>query len=267
MCHLRNVLATAAILVGSATVVHAAPQILGVVATAEPLTMQCTDTQCRVQIPTLCLEATRTPPVTGQIYRPVKTSVFTVLARNGAGQTVRVPLAHATFRAARGYTANEVTLPVSGLRARGLTPVALAMSAGTVLIPAPVPGDAHAITPAEVAHARDALWPMARQVLQQRQRKVATIGLVSRLLNQTPEAGPMAAGPRRDLWARTFGTAPGAAARAARAGPAVSALRTCQRMVAQGYIFTLRGCLETRLDSLLSDVNVAYWQDAAHGGA
>lgn len=263
MPQLTKVLATAVFLFSSATAAHAAPQILGVVATAQPLKLHCADGHCQAEVPTLCLEHQRKAPIGGEVYKPTDLSVFSVLARNAAGQTVQVPLRDAVFRAVRRYTASRVVLSTAGMRARGLTPVALTVKAGTILIPAPVPGDRSPISRAEVERVKDVLWPMAEHVIDKRRLKLDTIGLVNRLLNQTPVAGPMTKAARNDLWHNTFGTPPRAAEGGA-AGLAAGALGACQRSIAKGLTFTLRECLETRVDDLLTDIDVEYWLDVKH---
>ncbi|WP_127903671.1 hypothetical protein [Solirhodobacter olei] len=262
---MTNILGPALVLLSSAASARAAPQILGVVATAEPLNLQCSDNRCEVEVPTLCLEAKRETPLAGRVYKPMDSKVFSVVARNSAGKMVHVPLPEATFRVARGYTASRVVLATSGLRARGLMPVALSVTAGTILLPAPIKGDTNPITQAEISRVKDTLWPLAERVFQKRRQKVETVGMVNRLLNQAPVAGPMTASQRKDLWSTTFGTSPMAATGGA-TGQAVAALGTCQRIVAKGLIFTLRECLATRVDSLLTDIDVAYWREASHGG-
>lgn len=266
MRRLTKVLGTAVLLVSSAAGAQAAPQILGVVATAQPMKLHCSDGRCLVEVPTLCLQAQRQTPSGGVVYKPLEASVFSVLARNGAGKTVRVPMTGATFRVFRGYTASRVSIAASGLRARGLTPVALSVTRGTILIPAPVQGDPDPITPAEVARAKTALWPMARHLMKQRRQEVAAIGMVNRLVNETPLAGPMTAAARKTLWRDTFGT-PAQAGGGGAAGRAAAELGICQDYVAKGLIFTLHGCLQTRADRLLTRLNIAYWHKAKHGGA
>jgi hypothetical protein len=233
MRHLTKLLGMAAFVFSCATGAHAAPQILGVIPTTQPLKLHCADNRCQVQVPTLCLEAKRKPPIGGHIYKPVDSSVFSVVARNGAGKTVHLPLRDAVFRVTGGYAASQVVLATSGMRSRGLTPVALTVAAGTILIPKPVPGDTDPITRAEIKRVKHSLWPKAKRVLKKRRQQFEAIGIVNRLLNETPVVGLMTAAARKDLWRNTFGKPSWAAAGKAK-GLAVGALVVCQRKVAKG---------------------------------
>jgi len=266
MRQLTKILGTAAFLFSCATGAQAAPQMLGVVATAQPLKLHCAGGLCQAQVPTLCLQPKRQTPLSGHVYKPMDSSVFSVLARNGAGKTVHVPLPHAVFRVTDGYTASQVVLATSEMRSRGLTPVALTVAAGTILVPAPVPGDTDPITRAEIERVKHSLWPMAENVFKRRRHKFEAIGIVARLLNETPVAGLMAPAARKDLWRNTFGKPSWAASGKAK-GLAVGALVVCQRKVAKGYDFSLRQCLENRVRDLLTDINIDYWRDVKHDGA
>ena len=265
MRQLTKVLGTVGFLLLSSAGAYAAPQILDAVATAQPQKLHCVNGQCQVQIATLCLEQKRKDPIEGHVYTPMDASVFTVVALNRAGKTVEVPLPNAVFRAARGFTATAVMFPTSGLQARGLKPLALTVSAGTILVPAPVPGDAHPDTQAELARVTNVYWPQAEHLLKTQPQKVGAIGMLNRLLNATPVAGMMPATARRDFWRGTFGMRPQGAPGSATA-LAADALATCQGYIEKGFFFTLRQCLETRVDKVLIGVNVEYWQAAKHAG-
>ena len=265
MRQLTKALGTAALLFTAATGAQAAPQMLGVVAAPGPLALQCAGSNCTVDITTLCLEADRTTPAGGEVYIPSDASVFSVLARNDAGKTVKLALTHAVFRAARGYTATRISIDASALRARGLSPVALLVPKGTFLIPAPVPGDKSPTTSAQVQRVKTTLWPLAEQLFKTQRQKVETIGMVNRLLNATPATGPMQAAARADIWQDTIGKPPPETAAGA-AHQAADLLAGCQRNVDKGVTFTLRECLQTRVDALLSEVNIEYWRGAAQDG-
>ena len=51
---------------------QAAPQILGLMASAEPVPMTCVDGTCTAELSSVCLQQQRPTPLTGTVYRPAK---------------------------------------------------------------------------------------------------------------------------------------------------------------------------------------------------
>ena len=78
--------------------VAAAPQILGLVATAAPMPQTCGDGVCAAEFSAFCLHRHRTMPVAGIAYRPAEGAelTLTVTGPGGVKRSETVPsLTHA----------------------------------------------------------------------------------------------------------------------------------------------------------------------------
>ena len=145
----KTIMAAAALAVLPATA-NAAPQLLGVVATSQPLKLECGAETCAVELSTFCLQSERDTPDRHYVYTPHDLSVFKLVAINDAGETSEVPLTAAKVRAERGYTAARIEFSVRDLKAKGLNAKSLHVAEGGVLVPMPVVGDPNPILEGEV---------------------------------------------------------------------------------------------------------------------
>lgn len=243
---------------------QAAPQLLGVVASSSPLRLHCEGNMCRTEISTICLQAHRDTPERYQAYTAHDQSTFTLRVVNADQHTIDLPLADGVFTSIRGYTAVEVAVDVAALRARGLDPVSMSVAKDGMLIPVAVAGDPDPIAQEEIVHAMASLKPAAEDVFKTHSPEYEAIRLVNRLLNETPMKGRMAKADREQLWDNTFGES-------ARESSGVGAHRAadiagyCQYRTKQGRFFSVRRCLEQRLDGMLMDINTEYWRAVQPG--
>lgn len=249
---------------GASSPVHAAPQILGIIASAAPLRLHCIDGTCRTEVSTYCLQAERATPDRHHTYTAVDPSVFSVLAEAPDGNTVRVPLALAGIRSERGYTAAQIAFSDDFLRQRGLKPVALAVADGGVLVPAAIVGDADPIRKGEVETVVASLQPIAADVFKKHGKDYEAIRIVNRLINETPEHGRLASADREHLWQNTFGENPRESVNVGMRR-AADVLGYCQYRTKQGRFFSVRRCLENRLDGMLMEINGDYWRAVKPG--
>ncbi len=250
--------------VATASAAQAAPQLLGVVASDAPVTLQCSAGTCRTELPTFCLQSERDTPDRDYIYMVHDTSVFRIITRTADGKTVELPLQTAKVKSVRGYTAAKIEFSTYDMAARGLSPLSLKIGKGGILVPMPVAGDENPIRENEVAEAEAALLPVADRVFKQHGIEFEAVKIVNRLLNETPEHGRMAKADRDNLWQNTFGENPresvgGGMHRAA------DVLGYCQYRTGQGRFFSVRRCLEQRLDGMLMNINTDYWRAVKPG--
>lgn len=243
---------------------HAAPQLLGVVASSAPLNLHCEDDTCRTEISTICLQAHRETPERYQAYTAHDPSAFSLRVVNPNQDEISIPLPEGAFRSIRGYTAVEVTIDIASLRAGGFEPVSLSVTKHGMLIPVAVADDPDPIAQDEIVHAMTSLKPVAEDVFKTHSPEYEAIRLVNRLLNETPMKGRMAKADRDQLWDNTFGES-------ARESSAVGAHRAadivgyCQYRTKKGKFFSVRRCLEQRLDGMLMNINTEYWRAVQPG--
>ena len=92
----------------------AASQVLGLVASnGMPTPLKCADGQCGAQFSTFCLQQSRPAPSRGDGYSVAAGGSLTLIARNAAGQTLRLP-ANDTLEihSVIGFTSVEISLPM-----------------------------------------------------------------------------------------------------------------------------------------------------------
>lgn len=249
---------------GSLQVAHAAPQMLGVVASSAPLRLHCEGDVCRTQISTICLQAHRDTPKRHQAYEAHNPGAFTVLARNADNKVVPVALTQSSFTSIRGYTAVEVAVDVSSLHDTGLVPMSLTVEHDGLLVPVAEANDPDPIETDEIIHAMASLKPAADDVFKQHGPEYEAVRLVNRLLNETPMNGRMAKADRDQLWDNTFGET-ARESTGAGAKRAADVTGYCQYRTKQGRFFSVRRCLEQRLDGMLMDINTDYWRAVQPG--
>ena len=243
---------------------QAAPQLLGVIASASPIKLQCDAGTCAVELTTFCLQSERDTPGRHAVYTAHDLSVFRIVAEDANGKRADVPLGSAKVSAERGYTAARIEFSVRDLAARGLTPKALSVAAGGILVPMPVAGDPNPIMDGEVEHAMASLQPVANRIFKLHATEVEAIKVVSRVLSEIPAKGRMKKHDRENLWQNTFGET----ARES-IGPgmhrAADVVGYCQYRTSQGRFFSVRRCLEQRLDGMMMNVNTEYWKAVKPG--
>lgn len=243
---------------------QAAPQMLGVISSASPLTLNCEGDVCKAEISTICLQAERDTPERYQAYVAHDNAAFSLVALDQNDRAITVPLPESSFSSVRGYTAVEVSMDVSELRKRGVEPKSLSVTNDGLLIPVAVTDDPNPIAPGEVEHVLASLKPAADKVFKQHGPEYEAIRLVNRVINETPMKGRMAKTDREQLWDNTFGES-------ARESSGVGTHRAadvvgyCQYRTKQGRFFSVRRCLEQRLDGMLMDINSEYWRSVQPG--
>ena len=90
-------------------------------------------------------------------------------------------------------------------------------------------------------------------------RDYEAVRIVNRLINETPERGRMAKADREHLWQNVFGETPKESVGEGM-HRAADVLGYCQYRTKMGRFFSVRRCLEDRVDGMLMDLNTEYWK-------
>ena len=230
----------------------AAPQIMGLVATAEPAPMQCADGQCSVLLSAFCLQEKRLPPDLDSAYLPAEAGQVILVATAADGQTTRLEAdGLVEFRSRYGYTAIQAQLPLE--RLAGASPVSLALEVKprAALLPVTALGDPDPLTAKEIATATGP-WRLAAEAVMEGDREGAESARIAmRLINSLPAVGDTRINERESLWRRVAGAAP------------VLARQTfdaCIRSVDQAVGYPLRKCLEERHEKLQVQNTREFWR-------
>ncbi len=251
---------------GFARPVVAAPQILGLVAYNEAVPLKCGWGQCSAELITLCLQKHRDNPLPNTPYTFHGEGKATLVVTDAAGKQKRLPAGdHVRITSARSFTAVRVELTERKLRELGGVSVAVKVDKGMSLIPVPKPDDLNPITEDEIAYTTAYLRVEADRWLHGTAPKTVAARIVNRMINHTPRVGRVDASQWQSIWNKGV-QHEGGDDRAAGRTEAEDIYGACRYMVGDlGRYFSMRRCLESKHDSLMLDMNTAYWRATKPG--
>ena len=245
------------------------PQILGIVASAEPVPLTCDEYGCTAQLSAFCLQRHRAVPFAGTPYVPAPGSegAFTLVATDATGARVRHSVDEAvTFHSARGNRAVTLHLDAAVLAASDLSRPALAVGARASLVPQTVAArlDDPQVA-AEVALVAGPLRVVAEREVDRGGSAIDAARALNRQINRRAAAGideVGAGGPPTwyagaDEPAAAEGDGPGVAM-------ARDAFARCAASPGGGFV-TFRQCLSAQHDMFIDPLNRAYWQAVSAG--
>ncbi|MFQ5620023.1 MAG: hypothetical protein ACE5FR_13755 [Rhodospirillales bacterium] len=243
----------------------AAPQILGMVATAEPMPLVCAGGTCSAEFSTFCLQDKRVPPRSGTAYTVARGEGLTLLVTGSDGSKRRLPAAGLVrVASARAYMAVTVSVAGPDLKALGATRASIAVGRRVSLVPVPVPGDPWPLSGHDVASATGPLRAAAASLFDRGGENMVAARITNRLINAAPANGPLAPHGRDGLWRRVMGADPADAADPGTLS-AARIFTLCRGLAAEGAYSTLRRCLEKQHDALMVETNGRYWQTLGAG--
>jgi len=231
---------------------HAAPQIMGLVATTEPVPMQCADGECTALLSAFCLQEKRLPPDFDSAYLPAgPEQVFLVVTTADGRKTGIDASGLVEFRTRYGYTAIEASLPMESLTAE--RPISLALEVGprAALLPVAKAGDADLLSAEEIATATGPWRLAAETVMEGDSEGAASARIAMRLVNALPMAGDVQPDEREQLRRHIVGGAPAMARQT---------FDACIRSVDQAVGYPLRKCLEERHERLQMENTREFWR-------
>jgi hypothetical protein len=259
--------AAALLLAGGApgSAVAGETQILGVVASADPLPMTCAKGSCMADLSTFCMEEMAGVPVRGTPYRvaPGAALALEIVGHGPDGDVVRVPAdGLARLTAVRGYRGVRVELSAAAVRALGITDPGVVVGPMVSLVPA---ADLAADDPETVQRIAAVTGPvraLARDVVEEGAPGTGAAILTNRLLNAIPDDRSGDVPDRLGLWREVSAHADvEPEARVLAEGAA----RRCAGLPGGGFI-TFRQCIAAEHDMFLTPLNRALW-DAAGAGS
>lgn len=230
----------------------AAPQIMGLVATAEPVPMQCAGGQCTALLSAFCLQEKRLPPNFYSAYLPAASDQVVLVVTAADGGTTRMEAGGLVeFRSRYGYTAIEARLPLDRLAVMQPISLALDVRPRAAMLPVAKAGDPDPLTAEEIATATGPWRLAAEAVMEGDLESAASARTTMRLVNALPVAGDILAGERERLWRRIASSAPALARRT---------FDACIRSVDQAIGYPLRKCLEERHEKLQVENTREFWR-------
>ena len=262
---LSAVLAPLLLILG-ASQAAAAPQILAVIASAEPVTLQCERGECGAEFTAYCIEKARSSPPVGTAYRVHDPNTLVLDGVRRDGSTVRLAGSELlTITTERGHTAVRMSLPSRVLRQFDLASVRVSIGEGASLIPQPIAGDRWPHSEMDIALATGPLRTAAAAIVDNGGAQIEAARVTLRMVNGLPRAGRTTQTERDQAWLR-FAPAADADGRALAGGRALAeaGFERCSVTTRAGMM-SLRQCLGSLHDSFIGKLNTQYWKSLETG--
>jgi len=242
----------------------AAPQVLAVAATQEPLDFQCYNGVCEVELSAMCLQKRRRFPTSDNVYHANDNHGFTLILRGAAGGESRIPAGDLiSLRSKRSFTAVAVRIPQSDLESLGASGVALEVAEGISLVPETTEFDMYPFIDGEVENAAGPLRTLASGWLSGDDEATVAVRMVNRLINNIPLRDRMASAQRMSLWQDVFPTSDPLSNDGA--SRAYELYDGCLAGTEDTSSQNLRSCLEMKHDSMIYHMNKQFWVAAETG--
>ncbi len=243
-----------------ATQAAAAPQILGVIASAEPTQLRCDYRECGAQFTSYCLEQRRQSPYPGTAYDIHDRKTLTLEGVRADGTVIPLDVAGLlTITTERGHSAIRMSVPRSVIRTFDLAAVQLSIRDNATLIPEPIAGDRNAHTKADVALAAGPLSAVARKIMVRGFEKIDAARVTAHLINELSPRGRASEAERNAVWQTVSPRADTPGYALAREG-----FEHCSDASYIGMM-SLRQCLGSVHDKFISELSVNYWQSLETG--
>jgi hypothetical protein len=241
---------------------HAAPQVLGIVASNGKLPLLCDAQGCRGDLSTFCLQQPRQNPEPGQQYTLADSRSLTLVGSNAKGEAIRLPAApYMSFVSDRGFTSVAVSIPPELVAKLGLTTVAVEVARDAALVPVAASTDANPQSADELALALGAHRQQGEKFFDDRGQNGDAIRLTNVMINALPT--------HQRQPSDTDGHVLDAALRA----DAAQVADPTGVALARGYydacrvktdvthhVDSLRSCLQGTHDRLVINTNVDFWR-------
>ncbi len=246
---------------------HAAPQILGLVATATPLPFSCVDGVCSVEVSGVCLQEHRPAPVTGTAYRAVKGSELTLVVQNRDGVKQTMAVAELVeIRSLRVFSSVSVSLPEHVVQKLSGVGVQAFLSVGplTSVLPVAEAGDENPLSEKEIRDYTGPLRRVAENAIGRDNANLTATRILNHLVNRLPAdpsfgAERLAAVRDQTMSRKTAAEMPAVARLVTRA------LDTCREKLRVEATPHLRACIANQHDILNSNTTQAVWRSLRPG--
>ena len=250
---------------------HAAPQILGLVATASPVPLTCKDGICSVEVSAFCMQSHRFAPNPGTEYTVAADTVLKLIYQDANGLRRQAEVQNlVAVHSSRGYSSIKISLPEDTVRQFSSGSASLQVSRLSSVVPKPVAHEKYPLSAHEIALYTGPFRAQAETVTEGHDFEMMIVRGLNRLINGLPDDRRAAAGDAKKLWAKSMGDAP---AEISSRGLKYIAkeLRFCETIsidkdhpggVGNGF----RSCLESAHDDILQDKTEEVWNLLKAGG-
>jgi hypothetical protein len=243
----------------------AAPQILGLVATADtPTELKCVNGTCSAEFSAICLQQGREAPKNGTPYAAVDSAALTFVVTGKDGVQTRLPAAGLAISSARSYAAVTIRIPESAVRALGGDRVAVEVGQGAALTPVAKAGDPEPQTQQDIAGAIKTYRAVGQATLADSSPLAHGYRGMMAMVNALPRGEPQRTDMQESRLARDTLRSVGMPAEAR--AFTEERLEFCENLTSSGWhTGGLRPCLQQQHDAFITNKNHAYWNAAGAG--
>jgi hypothetical protein len=237
---------------------QSAPQILGLIATAEPVPLTCADGVCRAEFSSVRLQRDRDMPKEGTVYNLVGDQVSLVIT-NKDGSERRMSAANLVgLQSAETYTAVIIAVPHDFVGSDA-SRVAISVDRMAAAVPAAERDDINPLTEAEIAMVTGPKLKIAARTIEAKPRQAGSARITMRMINAADKD------PSRfvdELWREAAADQQVGCAAAIRAAGIV---RMCRLMNAAGHAPDLKDCLFGHHHGTMLDLTTQVWNRLGAG--
>lgn len=234
----------------------AAPQVLALLATDQPVALRCDATDCRVELPTLCLQPERRAPQAGRGYRLADGQSVVLSGQTANGEMVTIEVSRELrFQALRTHVTVEARIARSVIARHGLIEPAIGVGKAVAVVPVARASDERPLTAREIAEASGPRRAIGVALIDNDAERMPAVRLTNRLINMLPAQGRTDPGVRARLWTRALEDAENNGIPAAALERARFNVSHCAADADNGRSPSLRSCLQGFNDDALEYLN------------
>lgn len=244
------------------------PQVLGLIAAAEPIPLVCADGACTALVSSFCLQEDRPVPRAGQLYDPAGAGDVTLVVRRTDGSSTEFSAAGLLGYVSEGdFTRTRIELPEKRLASLGAAEVAVRIAPMVSLMPRTDTAPPAAVAARDAETAEGAARFAAEALFAPGTPRADAAVTLTRLINLLPATGPVrseAAGAISAAGNAAWGRVEASGALKGVSPDGVERARTeldrCAAYADMGFKLTLRGCLAKGHDRTMREVNEELWK-------
>lgn len=236
--------------------VHAAPQILGLIAPVEPVPLTCVEGTCSAEITSMCLQKDRPAPVLGTVYKPAKTTRITLVVEGHGGLRRTLPIAkYVEIKSFSMYYLVSIRVPEDVVATLGEGKAALVIEPLSSAIPVTVEGDPKSLTAREIRRYTGPLRGIPRRAFEANQVRVVATRFLNKMVNQFPADNSVGIEKLQSVWDQATDK---------RHSPETAcltktAINDCRELLRKDISPGLRSCLSHQHDLITSETNNKVW--------
>ena len=234
------------------TPVYAAPQILGLVASAEPVPLTCENGMCAAEITSMCLQKSRPAPVYGTAYKLAKKSRITLILTSSDGVQKTFPIAEQVeIKSFSMYHSVSLRVPDDVVAKLGKGHAAVVIEPLASAIPVALKDDPKPLTAREIRRYTGPLRVVAARAFEADQVRVSATRYLNQMVNQLPADNSAGIDKLPSVLKKVKSQRqPPEAARLTK-----TAINDCRELLRKDISPGLRSCLSHQHDLITSETN------------